>query len=137
MASSQSTSLISQGRTRRLRGKSALARPLAPEEIRRQAYVAVLYEIVEFPACFFCSDSALAPRDEMLRWRFTPKCGGVPMRVLRVCLPFVHVKLPDGQRQSIDVRRCQLAELGHAYARAAWKAAKKPKPTPTGGATTL
>jgi hypothetical protein len=127
MASSSSTPLIARERTRRMRPKSTLARPLAPEEIRRHAYVAVLYEIVEIPACFFCDDSALRPRDEMIRFRYVPTRCTEPMRVLQICLPFVLTKLPDGRRQTIDVRRCQLAELSRAYARAVRRSNKKSK----------
>jgi hypothetical protein len=107
---------------------STLAKALAPEEIRRGDYVTPLEEIAEWPSFFWCVDSTLLPCDKPVRIRFKPSCGGVPLRVMDVCLPFVLVKLPRGDRRTLDVRKCQVARLGESYARAAWKAFKNAKP---------
>jgi hypothetical protein len=101
---------------------STLAKALAPEEIRRGDFVE---EIVELPSCFWCADSALLPHDEPVRIRFVPSCGGIPLRVARVCLPFVLVKHPCGRICTLDIRR--VARLAKRYARRAWKEYKKTK----------
>jgi len=111
---------------------STLAKALAPEEIRPGDFVAVLHEIAELPSFYWCADAALHPRDELVRIRFIPTCEALPLKVKSVCLPFVLVKSPRGERQTLDLRKCRLARLEGAYAGVAWKAYKKrPRPKPS------
>ena len=104
---------------------STLARPLAPEEIERGQFVTPLEEFVEWPSYSWGADAAVSPHDRLLRLRILPATGGVPLRVARVCLPYVLVKQPCGQCGTLDVRKCRLALLSHNYARTAWKSLKK------------
>lgn len=90
---------------------ATLAKPLAPEEIRAGDYVSPLYVIYEVPSFFWCCDSNLQRRDELVRLCCLPQAGGAPLKVISVCLPFVLVKLPGGERQSLDVRKVRLARL--------------------------
>jgi hypothetical protein len=107
------------------RGNSTLAKALAPEEIRRGDFVTLLSVTYEVPSYFWDADASTLPRDEPVRIRFVPECGGVPLKVQSVCLPFVLVKVPAGDRSTIDVRRCRLARLDRTYAARSWKAYKK------------
>jgi hypothetical protein len=86
--------------------------------------VTLLDEIAELPSFLWCADAALLPLDAPVRIRILPSCGGVPLRVRRVCLPYVLVKHPCGQGRTLDVRKCRLARLEKRYARAAWKTYK-------------
>jgi hypothetical protein len=103
---------------------ATLARALAPEEIRRGDYVTALYVVSEWPSWFWCDDSP-HPREEVVRICTTPACEPTPMKVRAVCLPFVLVKLPCGERRTLDLRRCRLARLDRRYARNAWRAFRK------------
>jgi hypothetical protein len=105
-----------------------LAKALAPEDIRRGDFVSLLNVTYELPSYFWDADATTLPRDEPVRIRFVPECGGVPLRVKSVCLPFVLVKTPQGERCTLDVRRCRLARLDRRYAADAWKAYKKARP---------
>jgi hypothetical protein len=66
-------------------------------------YVAVLKEIIEVPS-FHWFDTALCKRDELVRMQCIPTGSGVPLKIKAVCLPFVFVKQPLGQCETIDVR---------------------------------
>ena len=97
-----------------------------------QRQVLALHEIAELPSFYWCADAALHPRDELVRIRYIPTCEAVPLKVKSVCLPFVLVKSPRGERQTLDLRKCRLARLDPAYAAVAWKAYKKrarPRPS--------
>lgn len=104
---------------------STLVKALAPEEICRGDYVTPLEEIAELPSFFWCADATVLPYDQPVRIRFVPSGRGGPLKVKRVCLPFVLLKHPKGERQTVDLRKYRLAQLGKAYARAAWKACKR------------
>jgi len=107
------------------RVRNTLAKTLAPEEIRRGDFVTLLNVTYEVPSYYWDADAMTLPRDEPVRIRFVPESGGVPLKVRNVCLPFVLVKAPNGERQTLDVRKCRLARLDRAYAADAWKAYKK------------
>jgi hypothetical protein len=92
--------------------KPSLASPVAPEDIRRGHYVAVLHVIDQyFPCCF--ERSGTDPVN--VRWR--PRFQAQPLKVLDVCLPFVTVAKADGAVVTLDVRRHELARLDEGYAR--------------------
>jgi hypothetical protein len=125
MAFSRKTGIVSHRTKRPSRGGSTLVKPLAPEELHRDQYVTVLDEIAEVPSFYWCADAALLPPGQAVRIRLLSDWGGLPLRVRRVCLPFVLVKQPCGARRTLDVRKCRLAKLGKPYAREAWRAFKK------------
>jgi hypothetical protein len=101
--------------------EATLAKSLAPEEIRPGDCVAVLHEIYEYPSWYWCSDPALANREETVRLRTIPRDEAVPLRVDSVCLPFVLVRRPCGRHATLDVRRYRVARLDARYAKAAAK----------------
>lgn len=95
------------------------ARPLAPEDIRRGDFVALLDEEIEIPSFWWHTDAALLPPDLPVRLRLIPRDEAVPLKVRQVCLPFVLAKHPVGNTRTLDVRRMRLARLDRHYATAA------------------
>jgi hypothetical protein len=129
MATSRPTELESETKPSEPRSTLAprlsVAKPLAPEDVRPGDYVALLHEIFELPSYWWCTDSALHPRDELVRIRLVPTQESLPLRVKSICLPFVLAKKPTGEKRILDLRRCRLARLDKRYAATAWKAYKK------------
>jgi len=105
--------------------RSTLARALAPEDVRLGDFVALLDEIFELPSYWWCVDSSLHPRDQLVRIRMIPTQENVPLKVKSVCLPFVLAKNPAGDKRTLDLRRCRLARLDRTYAASAWSAYKQ------------
>lgn len=101
---------------------TALARSLAPEDVRVGDFVAPLHETVDFPSFFWCCDAELTNRIETVPIRFVAQGSGVPLKVKAVCLPFVLVKHPLYGVHALDVRCHQLAKLDRDYGKTAWKA---------------
>ena len=104
---------------------STLARALAPEDVRLGDYVALLDEIFELPSFWWYADSALHPREQLVRIRMIPTQENLPLKVKSVCLPFVLAKNPAGEKRTLDLRRCRLARLDREYAASAWVAYKQ------------
>lgn len=100
---------------------STLATRVAPEDLRRGDFVGILSETVELPSFFWC-DTLPCARSELVRISYLPTEGRVPLKVESICLPFVFVKLPGGQYQTLDVRLTSLARLEKEYAKTVWKA---------------
>jgi hypothetical protein len=109
---------------------SCTAARVAPEDLRRGDFIAVLSEIVEVPS-FLWSDTLAANRGELVRLRRLPTEDRVPLKVKAICLPFVFVRSPSGQFQTVDVRLASLARLERAYAKTVWKSSKSPRLTAT------
>ena len=84
----------------------------------------MLHVICELPSFLWVADASTLPLHEPVRMQFVPESAGMPLKVEAICLPFVLVKLPTRDRQSLDVRRYRLARLDPAYATACWKAHK-------------
>jgi hypothetical protein len=107
----------------------SLARPLAPEDIRRGTYVAVLMAVVEFFP--YWQDEPWQPA-KVRRIDLLPgEGGGTPLRVKEVCLPYILVEHPGGTHRTLDVRRFRLGQLSERYGERAFKrlaAVKLPKP---------
>lgn len=101
-----------------------LAKPLAPEDIAVGDHVAVLSIVTQhlnFAALFGC-DEAWNRRPDVLRIRWLPTDDlGTPMRVIRICLPFVLVEAVDGKSRTLDTRQVQLARLSDDFAKKAGK----------------
>lgn len=106
----------------------SIAKPLAPEDIAEGDHVAVLSVItqhINVAALFGCEESWNRRPDVLrLRWLPTDELGS-PMRVVRICLPFVLVEMIDGKSRTLDTRQVQLARLCDEFAR---KAGKRLKP---------
>jgi hypothetical protein len=103
--------------------KPSLASSIAPEDIRRGHYVAVLHVIDQYLPC--CLDRA-GTDPVNIRWRPTFKVQ--PLRVIDVCLPFVTALKAGGSVITLDVRRYELARLDDAYARRVVKRLRAPRP---------
>ena len=107
---------------------SALAKPLAPEDVRVGDYVALLDYVVEFAASSCgCQPHWQSGGESQLyhveRLRYlTPADRQVPLQVLAICLPLVLAKPPRGEVQTLDGRQVRPARLSRRYARTAWKA---------------
>ena len=104
---------------------SAVAKALAPEDIRPGDLVTLLHVIREMPSYFWFADASLLPVDEPVRIKLVPCGSGRPLKVESICLPFVLVKRPSGKRRTLDVRTCRLARLDEGFGRVSWKAHKK------------
>jgi hypothetical protein len=134
MASSTPTELETTSepnlrRSTRAHGQS-VAKPLAPEDIRRGDYLAVLDEVYEYPSFYWDSDATLFPPHELIRLRFLPREESPPLKVVSVCLPFVLTREPNGTHHTLDLRRLRVARLSRRFATRARKAfKKKPKTT--------
>ena len=109
---------------------SALAKPLAPEDVRCGDFVAVLHVTCEVPTYFWSGESFRLPHDELVRIQHIPDDAGIPLKVKSVCLPFVFVTSSAGERKALDLRKCRLARLDRAYAKTAWKACRKARRVP-------
>lgn len=103
---------------------ATVAITVAPEDLRRGDYVAVLSEVVEFPSCNWF-DLTSHPLAEPVRVRMLPCDAGMPMKVKAICLPFVFAITPYKQSESLDVRSVQFVRVSKRYARCAWKQARK------------
>jgi hypothetical protein len=104
---------------------SALAKPLAPEDVRCGDFVAVLHVICEVPSYMWCDESFRLPHNELVRIQYIPEDSGQALKVKSVCLPFVSAKNSAGERKTLDLRKCRLARLDRRYAKTAWKAEQK------------
>jgi len=107
----------------------SVAKPLAPEDVRRGDFVAILDEMYELPSYWWKEDDVLHPREELVRIRLIPAQDNLPLKVKSVCLPFVLARQPQGEQRTLDLRRMRLARLDKHYAAASWKAYKKKRRT--------
>jgi len=100
-------------------------RMLGPEDIQPGQYVAIHQQMGQlfWPPIDFSG----IPRKlevNVLRFNYIPKESGLPLKVKKVCLPYVMVKSPRGKQQMLDTRRHQLVELAPDFGKAAFKALK-------------
>jgi hypothetical protein len=102
-----------------------VAKSLAPEDLRCGDFVSILYEITEYPSCFWCGDSRLLPPDEPVRVPYRTADCGAPLKVKAICLPFVFVRKPWGAHRTLDLRQHTLVRLTPDYARHVWKTMSK------------
>ncbi len=106
---------------------NTLAAQVAPEDVRRGDYIAVLSEIIELPS-FLWTETLPSGQDELIRLRRLPTEDRAPLKVKAICLPFIFVKTPCGDTRTIDVRLASLVRLRDQYARTVWKALRKRPP---------
>lgn len=101
---------------------------VAPEDIRRGDYLAILRQVCEYVPLF----SEGKPEDGGLPRRILllPKQGGMPLRVIEVCLPFLLVEQVDGTHTTLDARRSRFARLTEEYARLATKRIRADRKNP-------
>ncbi|MEM8865443.1 MAG: hypothetical protein AAGF31_07835 [Planctomycetota bacterium] len=102
--------------------ESSLARTVAPEDIARGDYVAILSVEHEYPLLVWLCDPPLTQQDEVVCIRQRTDLCRDPLKVCDICLPFVSVKRPSGERATLDVRSCELARLDPGYGKRVWRA---------------
>src|SRR5262245_59639773 len=100
--------------------RELFSRLLAPEEVCAGDYVCVHRILYEFPAFFFCDYEAWQDRD-VLRCTMLPTGGGVPLKVIEVCVPFILVENYDGTHQTLDLRRYCIARVSEKYGERSFK----------------
>ena len=98
-----------------------LARPIAPEDLNRGDYVAVLSEITEFPSFLWFDELPSHSPHEPVRVQWQGRFDESPLRVKDLCLPYVFVKSAHGRYETLDVRQYRLARLSPRYAKRVWK----------------
>ena len=100
---------------------SALAKTLAPEDVRVGDYVSPLFETYDYPSFLWNHDEALSERSQTVCIEYLAIGRAEPLKVLAICLPFVLVKSARNVTETLDVRRLKLAKLDPEYAELAWK----------------
>lgn len=103
---------------------TSVAASVAPEDLQRGDFVAILHEVAEYPS-FFWMDAVPCERDAMVRVRCLPADSGQPLKVKAICLPFLFVESPRRRLRTLDVRQVQLARLTRRYAKTVWTAFRK------------
>ncbi len=98
------------------------AQVLAPEDIQRDDYVAVLDYVGEYVTCGLLESTLRPPHP--VRVQLMMPCQDV-YKVLDVCLPLVQVKDSDGDLAILDVRRFRLARLHPRFGRKFGKRKRK------------
>jgi len=105
---------------------TSLAQRVAPDDLRRGEYVAVLHEVCELPSFLWCCDSGVRAPDQVVEITYRPLPEDrEPLKIVALCLPFVFVRRPNGEHRTLDIRGCSLARLDQEYAKAVWKGLKK------------
>lgn len=104
---------------------TTLAKTLAPEDVRRGDYVAVLDTEYEFPKIVWQCDSGAWGESQVIRVRLRPREGEPLLRVYEVCVPFVFVEPPNGAPSTIDLRSSRIARLDPDCAVRVWKRMRK------------
>lgn len=87
------------------------ARPIAPDDLRRGQYVAVLHEIRDYHYVN-CESGTL----RSARVSVTPPYTDYPVKVASVCLPYVFVEEANGDTDILDVRLNALALVPARFA---------------------
>jgi hypothetical protein len=108
------------------REASSIAATVAPEDLRVGDFCAILSEIIELPS-FLWDETLPSARGELVRMRRLPTEERAPLKVKAICLPFVFVKSPTGQFQTIDVRLANLVRLERGYVKTVWKSLRTPR----------
>lgn len=100
---------------------TSIAHRVAPEDLRRGMYVAVL-SITHELLPLFCESAWLFERSEPCRMAFWPDAEETgPVKIIAVCLPFVLVKEAQGRVRTMDVRRHRLAVVTEEFGRTCFK----------------
>lgn len=103
----------------------SIAATVAPEDLRRGDFVAILSAVVELPS-YYWPGTMSCERDEVVRIRYLPTDDRTPLKIKEICLPFVFVKQSNGDYKTIDIRLASLVRLERGYAKAVWKALQPP-----------
>lgn len=97
--------------------KTTATRSLAPEDVKQGDYIAVSHTIGQFVSA--CSEWNKTM--EIARLRYVPCDAGDPLQVEAICLPFILVRDPDDDHQTIDLRLQDIVKLDKAFGKLAFK----------------
>ncbi len=102
-----------------MKTKVKTSQSVGPEDVRVGDYLTTTRVTVEFlpDVC----DPYRGRTVEPMRCDIMPWCAGTPMRVEAVCVPFVYVRTPSGDREAIDLRRYSVVRLAPTYGQKAFK----------------
>jgi hypothetical protein len=103
---------------------TSLAASVAPEDLKRKDFVAILNEVVEYPSFLWC-ESLVGNPERLIRLQSCAENGGMPLKIKAICLPFVFVRSSQGELMTLDIRQVQLVRLSKRYAKAVWGAHRK------------
>jgi hypothetical protein len=96
-------------------------RRLAPEDVARGDYLAVLHDVYEIMP-FGCFDEApLRTERPPIRLAFIPREPRALLKVVSVCVPFVVVRNPAGEHSTLDLRLCAVGRVDRQHAERVWK----------------
>jgi hypothetical protein len=97
-----------------------LAKSVAPEDLVRGEYVAILNETYEYVSFLWNCDSTVLPPNIPIKIQWQSQSEGMPMKIVDICLPFIFIKEPNGTHRSLDMRKYQLVRLDESYAKRVW-----------------
>lgn len=102
----------------------SLARSVAPEDLARDDFVCVLFEVSEFVSlAVILADTWQDPKP--IRVAHYPCETGTPRRVIEICLPFVLLRDWQGKHELVDVRQVKLARVPQRFGRSVVKRLKR------------
>lgn len=104
--------------------ETAASRVLAPEDVRAGEYVCLHKVVYEFPGFLLCCGEEWKQKD-VAQCSLLPSAGGIPMRVVEVCIPYILVETHEGKHQTLDLRRQQVARVSRRYGARAFKKLKQ------------
>lgn len=100
---------------------TSAVRRLAPEDIARGDYLAVLHEVYEVSPFGCFDESPLRTERPPLRLAFIPREPRALLKVVSVCVPFVVVRNPAGEHSTLDLRLCGVGRVDRRHAQRVWK----------------
>lgn len=104
--------------------QTLITRQIAPDDIKVGDYVAITHQqiqCIDYYASEYKHEMTLA----RLQLIYNDDDAGIPLLVMRLCLPFVLVRKPDKKYQMVDIRRFRLVKLDDQYALDAIRFLKK------------
>jgi hypothetical protein len=110
------------------RSATSVAARIAGEDLKLGDYITVLNEIVELPSFLWCCAPVSLPPDEPVRFRYTPRGAGTPLKVVGICLPFVYALNSHSSVVTFDTRNQQLVRLDRKCARRIWRKLNRKSP---------
>jgi hypothetical protein len=106
-----------------IKSQISTARTVGNEDLQVGDYVAVLGTTYQFPTFFWC-DTGLDDRRKTIEIEFIEP-QAVPLRVKKICLPFVFAMDVHRNFSQLDVRRMRLAVVSPDYAETVWRSIRR------------
>src|SRR2546423_12265424 len=106
-----------------------LAKPIAPEDLARDTYVAALFIFTQHLTwAELCGEDDWRRRGVVRTCWLPSRDIGLPLRIAEICLPFLLIERPDGTFAVIDTRQVRLGRLSERFGRKAFKRLRASKP---------